>query len=79
MMMEKGGQRGNVRMAYQKTKGMAFRVLKTNRSAGVLQRVYAGTQKKARSYAGLRIFITFTCRLMPDVKSFPLNRRRWFT
>lgn len=42
-------------MAYQKTKGMAFRVLKTNRSAGVLQRVYAGAQKqKSPLLRGLR-------------------------
>ncbi|KJX11408.1 hypothetical protein SG72_01595 [Enterobacter cloacae subsp. cloacae] len=35
--------------------------------------------KKSPQLRGLKVFYYFTYRLLPDAKSFPLNRRRWLT
>ncbi|RTP08852.1 hypothetical protein EKN55_10755 [Enterobacter cloacae] len=34
---------------------------------------------KSPQLRGLKVFYCFTYRLLPDEKSFPLNRSRWFT
>ncbi|TOZ47592.1 hypothetical protein DK925_08250 [Enterobacter cloacae] len=34
---------------------------------------------KSPQLRGLKVFYCFTYRLLPDEKSFPLNRSRWLT